>query len=147
MLGSAEQTMSHKAPSLWCEMQILITLSVPSRAFSVACISRSQKYLYSIHFCRTFHPTDSQSASQTERSTLCGDRFAQRRNAAAVQLHMAIPQTLVCQGMAPSCVRREQRETSPNAIAEAEIWCQHPEQGAEQRCCVNVLQAGLKFCR
>lgn len=72
VLGIAKQTVSHKAPSLGCEMQILITLSVLNWAFSVACISRTQKYLYSIHFCHTFHPTESQSASQTEINSMRG---------------------------------------------------------------------------
>lgn len=72
VLGSAEQTVPHKALLLWCELQILIMLSVLSPAFSAACISRTQKYLYSIHFCHTFHPTESRSASQTETSSTWG---------------------------------------------------------------------------
>lgn len=55
-----------------CQLQILITLSVLSPAFSAACISRTQKYLHSIHFCHTFHPTVSWSVSQTQTNSMWG---------------------------------------------------------------------------
>lgn len=63
---------------LWCELQILITLSALSPAFSIACISRTQKYLYRMHFCHTFHPTASRSVSPTQTSST-RDRFTQRQ--------------------------------------------------------------------
>lgn len=82
-----------------------------------------------------------------QRPAPCGDGFTQRRNAAALELHVAVPQSFVWQGMAPSCVQWEHRDTSPNVIAEADIWCQHPGEGAGQHFCINALQATVKFCR
>lgn len=149
VLGIAKQTVSHKAPSLGCEMQILITLSVLNWAFSVACISRTQKYLYSIHFCHTFHPTESWSASQTEISSMIsGDGFTQHRNAAAAELHVAMPQTFVWQGLAPCklCAMGTQGDQPKCHCWGWDLVPAHRER-AEQHCCLNVLQASLKFCR
>lgn len=98
-------------------MWILITLSILIQAFAMACISRTKQYLYNIHLCRTLHPTESKSASQTDISTPRRDRFTHHWNAAAVELHMAIRQTFLWEETASDRMQRKRIEPSPNVIA------------------------------
>lgn len=98
-------------------MRILITLSILIQAFAIACVSRTKQNLYNTHLCRTLHPTESESASQTDISTPRRNRFTHHWNAAAVELHMAILQTFLWEETASDRMQRKRIETSPNVIA------------------------------